>query len=176
MTIAAGPFLIAAALLVVGGCAKTARPHDTATAIRTMGFPIGPTSVRVGGVVEVVIGMFAIVVGSRTSAVLVASSYLVFAAFVGVALLRASPIATCGCFGKADTPPSWVHVGINVAAFVAAAAVVAEPGVALADVLGPQPLAGVPFVLLMITGTAAALLALTALPRLLASARPAVGP
>jgi len=174
MTVAAGPFFVASALLVVGGAAKSVRPHDTATALRASGLPLGPMPVRIGGVTEAAIGVFAIVVGSRTTAVLVAASYLVFSVFVGVALLRGIPIATCGCFGKEDTPPSWVHVGIDVGAFVAALVVVAEPGVGLGDVLSSQPLAGVPFVLLAITGTVAALLALTSLPRLLVAARPAV--
>jgi predicted MFS family arabinose efflux permease len=45
---------------------------------------------------------------------LVAASYLGFAAFVVAALRHGTMIGSCGCFGREDTPPHWSHVALNV--------------------------------------------------------------
>ena len=174
MTIASGPFVIAAILLVLGGVLKGLRPGDTANALRGVGVPMGSVAVRLGGIAEAGIGIWALVTADRAAATLVALSYLGFTVFVLVALLRDAPIASCGCFGKEDTPPSWVHVGVNLTAVVAAVIVAVDPGAGLADVLADQPLAGIPFLLLTATGTFLAFLALTALPRTEALVRASV--
>ena len=164
MTPAAGPFAIAAALLVAGGLLKTARPADTATALRQSGLPATPGLVRAGGLVEAGLGVAALVRGDRVTAVLVAVSYAAFAGFVALALRRGTPLASCGCFGKEDSPPTRLHVALTAAAAVAVAV---QPGVGLAAVVRAQPLGGVPFLLLLCCGVAFAYLALTSVPRLL---------
>ena len=164
MTPAAGPFAIAAALLVAGGLLKTARPADTATALRQSGLPATPGLVRAGGLVEAGLGVAALVRGDRVTAVLVAVSYAAFAGFVALALRRGTPLASCGCFGKEDSPPTRLHVALTAAAAVAVAV---RPGVGLAAVVRAQPLGGVPFLLLLCCGVAFAYLALTSVPRLL---------
>lgn len=171
MNAAAGPFTIAALLLVAGGMSKALAPADTANALRTVGLPAGPVLVRVGGVAEAVIGGIAIATADRVAALLVAISYLAFTGFVGVALRRGAPIATCGCFGKADTPPSVVHLLVNLGAAVAALAIAIDPGDGIIDVIDRQPLAGVPYALLVLVGTYVAFLALTLLPRTMALVR-----
>src|SRR5690606_35555046 len=40
---------------------------------------------------------------------------LAFAGFVIRALRSGTPISTCGCFGRPDTPPSPAHVALNLA-------------------------------------------------------------
>ena len=167
MTPAAGPFAIAAALLVAGGLLKTARPADTATALRQSGLPATPGLVRAGGLVEAGLGVAALVRGDRVTAVLVAVSYAAFAGFVALALRRGTPLASCGCFGKEDSPPTRLHVALTAAAAAAAVAVAVRPGVGLAAVVRAQPLGGVPFLLLLCCGVAFAYLALTSVPRLL---------
>jgi hypothetical protein len=174
MTVAAGPFAIAASLLAIGGVLKAIKPGDTANALRGVGIPAGAWVVRAGGIAEAAIGVWALATGDRAAAVLVALSYLAFTGFVLVALVRDSPISSCGCFGKADTPPSWVHVGVNLVAVVAALAVAIEPGAGFGDVRADQPLAGVPFVLLTLTGVFLVFLALTLLPRTQALVRASV--
>jgi len=171
VTLAAGPFAIAATLLALGGAAKALRPGDTANALRTMGLPSSPLLVRVGGFAEAAVGVAALAVGDRTTAVLVALSYLAFAGFVVLALRRGAPISSCGCFGKADTPPSRLHVAINLGAVAAAVAVAVAPDAGLVHVLPRQPLAGVPFVLLLACGVGLAFLALSSLPRTMALVR-----
>jgi 6,7-dimethyl-8-ribityllumazine synthase len=163
--------MIAAVLLVAAGLAKALHPDDTATALRGAGLPIARLAVRLGGAIEVVIGAAAVIRGDRATAVLVAVSYLSFAGLVAAALARDLPIATCGCFGRDDTPPSWAHVGVNLGAAGAAIAVALDPAVGIADVLESQPLAGGPFVLLVLVGAGAAALLLTQLPRVSALVR-----
>jgi hypothetical protein len=168
VTPAAGPFAIAAALLAAGGAAKAIAPHDTAKALAGVGAPVPSGLVRAGGALEAAIGVAAIIRGDRTAALLVAVSYLAFVVFIVAARVRHAPIATCGCFGKADTPPTLLHVGVDVAAGAAAIAVVVQPGVGIDKVLAAQPLAGIPYLVLVAAGTYLASLALTVLPRLLA--------
>ena len=118
------------------------------------------------------IGVGALAVGGPVFAALVALSYLAFAGFVAVALRAGSPISSCGCFGKVDTPPSSIHIVIDLAA-AAVAMTVALAGdvVALPDVLADQPLLGIPFIILVITGIYLVFLSFTALPKTLAAAR-----
>jgi hypothetical protein len=168
----AGPFAIAAALLVLGGALKALNPGDTALALGELGLPHARPLVRVGGVVEVAVGVGALLVGGSAFAVLVAVSYAAFAVFVLVALRAGRPISSCGCFGKVDTPPSTVHMVIDlVVVVVALAAAVVRDSVALPDVLADQPLAGVPFVLLVLVGMYAVFLSFAALPKTLAAVR-----
>jgi hypothetical protein len=119
----AGPFLVAVAILGAAGAAKVARPANTARALRETGLKVSPALVRAGAVVELAIAAGALVGGGRAFAALVAASYAGFAAFVAAALLRGTPLSTCGCFGVDDTPPTPVHLGLNVAAAAVAAAV-----------------------------------------------------
>ena len=171
VSIAAGPFAIAAVLLALGGASKAVSPSDTATALGGMGVRVPSWAVRVGGAAEAALGVVALLTGEWLPAALVAVSYLGFALFVLVALRRDAPLSTCGCFGGVDTPPSVVHVAINVGAAAAALAIVAQPGAGLARVLESQPLAGVPYALLVVVGVYLAFVAVTALPRTLAAAR-----
>jgi hypothetical protein len=169
MTLAAGPFAIAAALLVAGGAAKAARPGDTANALGAVGLPRSVLLVRVGGLGEAAVGVAALAVGNRTTAVLVALSYAAFTVFVVVALRSGAPIASCGCFGKADTPPTRLHVAVNLGAVAAAVAVAMQPSAGLGVVLPRQPLAGVPFVALVACGVSLSFLLLSNLPRTMAA-------
>jgi hypothetical protein len=172
MSVLAGPFVIASALIVLGGAFKAIDPADTAHALRALGLPHAALVVRAGGAAEVVIGVGALMVGGPVFAALVAFSYLAFAAFVVFALRSGSPISSCGCFGRVDTPPSLVHVVIDLlAAGVAATVALAGDAVAVPDVLPDQPMLGVPFVLLALTGLSLVFLSFTALPKTLAAAR-----
>lgn len=166
MSIAAGPFAIAAILLFLGGLLKATRPSDTAHALRIAGLGFaGSGLVRVVGAVEAGIGIWALVRGDRWSAITVAASYTAFGIFVAWALVRRLPIASCGCFGKADTPPSLLHLGVNAGAAIAASAVAVQPGVGIASVLDAQPALGIGFVVLVATGVVVAFAMLTVLPQ-----------
>jgi hypothetical protein len=171
----AGPFAIACVLLAGAGALKAWKPRDTANALREVGIPLARSGrtvlVRTAGVVEVVLGVAALLTGNAVLCALVGVSYLLFAGFVVVALRQGVPIASCGCFGKVDTPPSPVHIALDLLfAGVALGAAIAG-AVALPDVLRDQPLAGVPFVALLVIGVYLVFLSFTALPKTMAAVR-----
>jgi hypothetical protein len=178
VSVLAGPFAIAAVLLAVGGALKATRPRDTAQALTAVGlrFPAyfsARTAVRVGGAVEAVIGVGALLVGGPVLAALLAVSYVAFAGFVVIALRSGAPISSCGCFGKVDTPPSVVHVVLDTAFAGVAVAAAFVGGVALPDVLDDQPLLGLPFLLLLVIGCSLVFVAFTSLPKTMAAVREA---
>ena len=161
-----GPFLIAALLLAAAGIAKTVDPTMTVGALRGVGLGIPPLVVRAVGAFEAALAVAAAATGDPVLVFGVAGSYLVFALFVAVALARRLPIGTCGCFGKIDTPPSWIHIGVNLGAAASAIAVAVADGGGIAGVVRDQPLAGMPFLLLVVVGAYAAFTALTVVPKL----------
>jgi hypothetical protein len=176
VSVLAGPFAIAAVLLAVGGAAKAVRPRDTAQAITAVGvrFPRllpARVAVRLGGAAEAVLGVAALLVGGPALCALVAVSYLAFAGFVLVALRTGAPISSCGCFGKVDTPPSLVHVVLDVAFAGVAAAAAFTGDVALPDVISDQPLLGIPFLMLLAIGCSLVFLAFSSLPKTMAVVR-----
>jgi hypothetical protein len=173
MSVLAGPFAIATVVLALGGALKALEPASTAHALIALGLPGGRLLVRIGGAFEAVLAVAALVTGFPVAAALVAASYAAFAVVVLFALRSGRPISSCGCLGKVDTPPSWVHVGIDVVAagVAAGAALAGAADIALPDVLGDQALLGVPFILLVVVGVGQVLLALTALPKVTAAAR-----
>lgn len=164
----AGPFYVAAFLLVVGGVAKLARPATAAAALRGAGLPGGRRTVRVAGAAEVVVGLAAIVTGSRLAAVALAVAYLGFTGFVVLAMRR-SGVSSCGCFGRADAPPGWIHVAVDLAAVVAAAAVAFAPIGSMVVLLDGRPLWAAALVTYVGLAVYLSYVALTALPRTLAA-------
>ncbi len=172
MNALAGPLAIAAVLLMVGGVAKARTPGDTARALHAVGISMPFWLVRAGAVFECLVGIGLLLVASPLFAALVALSYLAFTVFVVRALRAGSPISTCGCFGTIDTPPSRVHVVIDgLVAIVAAAAAIVGTDVSLPTVLPQQPMAGVPFVMLVVIGSGLVFLAFSSLPRTFAAVR-----
>ncbi len=170
MAALAGPFLVAAALLGAGGASKVVRPTTTARALGTMGLPSSTALVRLGAGAELAVAAGALAVGGRLFAGLLAASYLAFTAFVLAALRRGVPLSSCGCFGVADTPPTPVHVGMNVAAAAVAGAVALgwAHGGGLSDITTMEGslLLRVVFVVLTAASAWLAYVALTELPKL----------
>ena len=141
----AGPFAAAAVLLVVAGVSKIRRPRDTARALTLLGLPVRDWGVRLIGVGEVALGAAALIVDHWAVAALLALAYAAFAAVVGLALARGGPLSSCGCFGRPDTPPTRLHLGLNLGA-VAVAATAPAPLVAVAS---EDSARAVPFVALV---------------------------
>ncbi len=177
-----GLYLIAAGLLVVAGVGKAARPDDTARAMVAL-VPGTPSlrlvrgAVRVGALAEAALGLVAIVFPRPATAALVALSYLCFFGVVAFARRRGGPLATCGCFGRPDTPPTALHQVIDLALAAAALAVATgAPGHGtLGTLLAHQPGAGIPLLFVSAVGlwlTALALSALAALAGVRRLARP----
>jgi hypothetical protein len=166
-----GLYLVAAALLVLAGSAKAWRPDDTARALA----PLLPRPlralgrarrlVRAGALAEGAVGLAALVLPRPVTAALVAASYAGFAAVVAQARRRGGALATCGCFGRPDTPPTLVHLFLDLALAAAAAvvAVAAPTSGTLFALLGHQPWRGLPLVAVSAVGLWLAFLALSAL-------------
>lgn len=153
------PYLAATLVLAGAGAAKLARPSDTARALAVAGLPTGRTLVRVGAIAEIAVAILALVWSSSVSAALVSVAYLVFALFVVAALLRGWPLSSCGCFGKADAKPTYLHAALNVAAAACAAAwAVDDPG-SIRSVLSQQTWKGLglAFVAMVVAGLAYAI-------------------
>lgn len=114
-----------------------------------MRLPSSLLLVRMLGIAEIAIGVSAGITFSPPLLVLVGATYLAFAAFITAALGANKPIQSCGCLGQTDTPPSVIHVGLNlVSAGIALGAAVTDTQ-SLDVTLSDQPWHGVPFVLLV---------------------------
>jgi hypothetical protein len=161
-----GPLFIAALLLVVAGAPKVLDPGDTTRAIRSVGLPARDGLVRILALGEVTVGTTVVAVGGTVPAALLGTLYAGFAVFIVMAIARGGAVASCGCFGTPDTPPTYAHLVLNVGAAAVgfAAALSGPPGVL--DVLPTQPAAGIPFLGFVALGGWFGYLALTLLPRL----------
>lgn len=157
----------AALLLIVAGLAKILRPVPTAGLLASFGLPEVPAAVVVIGVVESIVGILALAVGGPALAVATGALYVGFIVVASRAL--ATGAGSCGCFGRIDTPPSWIHV-IGNAAF-AVVSFVAAAGRTPAQVMADQPAGGVGFVLAAGVTAGLALVAFTAVPEALAARR-----
>ena len=130
------PYVAAAVLLLVAGLPKVVDPEPTRRAARDAGLPSGAGTVRLLGAAEAALGAAALLVGGRVPALLVALTYLGFAAVVTRGLVRGD-MESCGCFNGDDSPPSVLHVVIDAglaasALAVALAAAVPRPWWAIA--------------------------------------------
>jgi hypothetical protein len=171
MTALAGPWTVVCGLLLLGGALKAARPADTARALRALDVPGPERLIRLGGLAEVAIAAAALATGARSFALLVAASYVGFLVFVIAALRSDTPLSSCGCFGRIDTPPTWIHVCLNVVAAGIAVAAAITPPPGLASLAAEQPGWGIPFVFVAAVGVYLVFVMLTALPRLFAAPR-----
>lgn len=162
----AGPYLASAALLVAAGGAKLRDPLPLMRALMSVGLRAPRRLVQVAAAGEAGLGGLAIATGSALAAAGVALSYAAFTAFVLVALRRGGVLASCGCFGKADTPPTAGHVAVTAGLAAVAAAVAARPVGPLGDLLSGSPWGGVPLLLSSAAVAVTAYLVLALLPGL----------
>lgn len=165
----AGPLFIAAVLLVAAGVPKVTEPGDTTRAIRSVGLPASDGLVRAFALVEIAVGVAVVAFGGRFAAALLALLYLGFASFIVLAMTRGGSVASCGCFGKVDTPPTNAHLFLNLGATGIAIAATVSPPPSLVDLLADQPAFGIPFIGFVLIGTWLGYLTLTVLPRLRAA-------
>jgi hypothetical protein len=165
-----GLYLIGSTLLVLAGVAKAIRPGDTALALAQVlpGHLRLLALVRIGAAGEAAIGLVALLLPRPLPAALVCASYLGFAAYVSYVRHRHGVLSTCGCFGRSDTPATWLHVVINLVLATAAAGIALQTTGAstLRSVLSAQPWAGLPILLASAVGLWLTYQALTLLPSL----------
>lgn len=118
----AGIYVASAVLLFVAGAQKVVDPRPLVRALASVRLPVPAVVVRIGAAAEVLLGLAAVVTGSRVAALAVAVSYLVFTTLVLLAIARGGVLASCGCFGKRDVPPTRTHAAVT-AGFAAVALV-----------------------------------------------------
>jgi hypothetical protein len=121
------PFLAASALLVGAGVPKLRDPMPLVRALRSTGLPADRSLVRGVAAVEVALGLWAAARPTALNAALVCAAYVVFTGFVTLALRRGGVLGSCGCFGKADTPPTRSHLVVTAGLAVLAGAVALLP-------------------------------------------------
>ena len=167
----AGPYLASAALLVAAGASKVLDPMPLMRALMSVGLQVPRRLVQLGALGEVGLGVLAIGTGSRPAAAGVAISYAVFTGFVLVALRRGGVLASCGCFGKVDTPPTATHVAVTGVLAAVAAVVAVRPLGPVTDLLSASPWNGLPLLLATAAVAATTYLVLALLPTLSARAR-----
>ncbi len=103
---------VALTLLAASGVAKLIDPDPTTGAMRGARLPSSRSTVRVLGVLEISAAVVGVAWGGAWLSLAVAL-YAGFTLFTFVAVRRSLPIQSCGCFGRDDTPPSWIHVVFN---------------------------------------------------------------
>lgn len=157
----------AALLLLVAGLAKVIRPAPTSDLLATFGLPAAHPVAMAIGVVECAVGVTALAVGGPLIAAVVGTIYAVFA----VVVVRAMRVgaASCGCFGRVDAPPSWIHVVGNLA--LAAVSFAALAGDTPIEVMDDQPAGGIGFVVLVGVVAGLSLVAFTSVPAAMATGR-----
>lgn len=103
---------ISAVLLVVAGISKIVAPEPASDALGVVGLPSHPLLVRAGSLIEVIVGLGALIVPGPVGPALLAVSYGAFAIFI--VLLRREPDAgSCGCFGADGEVPSLRHIIVD---------------------------------------------------------------
>jgi hypothetical protein len=105
-------FHLAATTLGVAGIAKVVSPASSHRALEALSPGAGRLARGLGGA-EAGLAVGAVLMGGRVAAAAVALAYAGLA-MVAVRLARRAPDAPCGCFGASTTPPSAVHVAIDL--------------------------------------------------------------
>jgi len=174
VTSLSAPLYIVTGVLLVAGLAKVVRPSATATALRALRIPQPMQATRLLGLVEIAMSIAAIITGAAILWAGIALSYAAFTVFILWALNGNQDVASCGCFGHEDTPPTPGHAAFNAAASAVAALAVIDP-VRLSDFDGTVA-EGILAAVLIVTGIALAIGALTTLPRTISLARGTAAP
>jgi len=172
-----GVYLVACGLLAVAGTLKVFRPSDNALAVAKLWPSVSLRqarfAVRMLAGLEAALGVAAIAYPDPVAAAAVAASYVGFVGVVSYARARGGPLATCGCFGTPDTPPTVLHALIDaVLAFASAAYAAAGTRAWLPVVLSHQYFKGVPLLVAAALCGWLAFLAMVRLPRLQAAQLP----
>jgi hypothetical protein len=101
--------------------------------------------VRALGLVEIVTAGAVLATDAPPASVALATLYLGFAIFVGYALRSRLPVASCGCFGREDTPPTLVHLVVTLMGAAAGCASVVSPPGPVWSAIDATPWSGFPF-------------------------------
>jgi hypothetical protein len=147
MPLHSGPATALIALLLVAGTQKLIDPSSTSGALRAADLPGSIALVRLLALAEMGVAVAFLVWGGPVPAALGALLYAGFAGFVVNAIWRDLPISSCGCLGATETPPTMVHVVLNLGATVVLAFAAIIPIGPLGGLVGQEVRTVLPFVL-----------------------------
>jgi hypothetical protein len=170
--LAVPPFLVAAGLLLASGGAKLLRPDPAVRALGEARLPGGSRAIRMLGCLEAAIGGACLAVPGRIEAALLAVLYLGFAAFLVRLRQAGGADRSCGCVGGRDTPPSFMHVALDLLAAAAGLVAVLSVPPNVAEVVTRGPLLGIPTALGLVACAYAAYAAVVYVPSAWATYRP----
>ncbi len=106
----------AAVLLAAAGVVKLVRPDASLPALGAAGLPARRGPVQVLGIGELGAGIAVLYAPSPVTCGLLALAYLCFAGFIARLLAVGATDMSCGCAGKAELPPSLLHLALNLVA------------------------------------------------------------
>lgn len=173
MPVHSGPVTAVMILLLVAGAQKLLDPSSTSGALRAAGMPSSVVLVRILGLAEVGAGVAFLVWGGPLPVAAGALLYAGFAWFVISAIARDLPISSCGCLGATETPPTMIHVVMNLGAVGILGAAVIIPLAPMGGLVGQELNVVIPY--LLFTGATVYMLyaLLTVLPLISKRARAA---
>lgn len=171
------PVLAAAVLLALAAPGKLRQPLPAVNALRAAGMPASTAAVRVLGIGELGLAGVVLLAPSRAALALLAAAYLAFAGFVAVLRRRGSPLSSCGCFGKPDTPATTTHIAVvSMIAGAVALAAMTTGAASVTEVVGAGPWAGLPLLAAVAVTTGLTWAALSVVPAVAAAKVPAADP
>jgi hypothetical protein len=109
---------IALGLLGASGIMKLIDPEPTTGAMNVARLPSSNLLSRILGLAEIGIAVAGLSMAGAAN-LAAAILYAAFTIFTLVALVSGMPLQSCGCFGREDTPPTLIHVTLNVVATAA---------------------------------------------------------
>lgn len=122
-------FFVASALLFASGVLKLRHPGSVEPLLAILRIPTVLRRGRLVGLAEAWLGATAVITAWRPLIIAEAATFAFFAILIGYVLVARIPLASCGCAGARQTPPSLIHVGVDLAAAGAAAsAALTHPG------------------------------------------------
>lgn len=121
---------VALVLLGASGASKVLDPDPTIGAMAAARLPSSRLIARGLGLAEILAAATGIAIGGPWLT-LATALYLGFFLFTLSAMTQQLPIQSCGCFGKEDTPPTWLHVVFNGVSVVALGYLVLIDGTAV---------------------------------------------
>jgi hypothetical protein len=175
--VALGVAALAELLLVLTGFQKLLAPASAAGALGSIGLRVPLTVVRLGALAELVVGAGALASGRPLFTALAALCYMVFAAFIAMAITtarrRPEQVSSCGCFtglnsernGVVETPPTRAHLVFDVAAAGVCLVATRWPSAGVLAAVRQRPLAGVTLVALAALGCWLSAVLLTLAPQ-----------
>lgn len=112
--------LVASGVLVVSGAIKLRHPDVVVPLLGVLHVPRILQRGRPVGCLELGLGFSAGITSYRPLLIAEGGMYVLFALIISYVLVARVPLASCGCSGNQHTPPSAIHVAMNMTAAAAA--------------------------------------------------------